>query len=110
MDVMGLQDPKTFTEWEKLREKIAETDAATKKVEELRQERRGKTVMAAARRAAARAKKAEEKQKTMYERTKFEVLNKKEVKGIEETEHQQPEEQQHQQPEPPQQQKQRRQP
>ena len=79
MDVMGLQDPKTFTEWEKLRERIAETDATAKKIEKLRQERRGKTVMAAARRAAARAKRAEEKQKETYERAKSEALKGKGV-------------------------------
>ena len=83
MDVMGLQDQKTYTEWEKLRERIAETDAATKKIEELRQKRRGKTVIAAARRAAARAKRAEEKQKEAYERAKGEALRAEEAKQAE---------------------------
>lgn len=83
MDVMGLQDPKTFTEWEKLREKIAETDALTKKVEELRQERRGKKIMAAAQRAAARAKRAEEAQREAYERAKGEALRTAEAKQAE---------------------------
>lgn len=80
MDVMGLQDQKTYTEWEKLRERIAETDATTKRIEELRQKRRGKTVMAAARRTAARAKRAEEAQKEAYERAKGETLRGTEAK------------------------------
>ena len=80
MDVMGLQDQKTYTEWKKLRERIAETDTTVRKVEELRQERRGKKIMAAAQRAVARAKRAEEKQKEAYERAKSEVPKGKGVK------------------------------
>ena len=80
MDVMGLQDQKTYTEWEKLRERIAETDTAVRKIEELRQKRRGKKIMAAAQRAVIRAKQAEEKQKEAYEGAKSEALKGKEVK------------------------------
>ena len=83
MDVMGLQDQKTYTEWEKLRERIAETDTTARKVEELRQERRGKKIMAAAQRAVARVKRAEEKQKEAYEKAKGEALRAEEAKQAE---------------------------
>lgn len=83
MDVMALQNDRAYAEWQKLRQRIAETDALAKKVEELRQERRGKKIMAAAQRAVARAKRAEEKQREAYERAKGEALRAAEAKQAE---------------------------
>ena len=83
MDVMALQNDKAYTEWEKLRQKIAETDALARKVEELRQERRGKKIMAAAQRAVAKAKRAEEAQKEAYEKAKGATLKAEEAKQAE---------------------------
>lgn len=83
MDIMALQNDRAHAEWQKLRQRIAETDALAKKVEELRQERRGKKIMAAAQRAVARAKRAEEKQREAYERAKGKALRAEEAKQAE---------------------------
>lgn len=83
MDIMALQNDRAYAEWQKLRQKITETDALAKKIEELRQERRGKKIMAAAQRAVARAKRAEEKQREAYERAKGEALRAEEAKQAE---------------------------
>lgn len=83
MDIMTLQNDRAYAEWQKLRQKITETDALAKKIEELRQERRGKKIMAAAQRAVARAKRAEEKQREAYERVKGEALRAEEAKQAE---------------------------
>lgn len=83
MDIMALQNDKAYAEWQKLRQRITETDALAKKVEELRQERRGKKIMAAAQRAVARAKRAEEKQREAYERAKGKALRAEEAKQAE---------------------------
>lgn len=79
---MALQNDKAYAEWQKLRQRIAETDALTRKVEELRQKRRGKKIMAAAQGAVARAKRAEEKQREAYERAKGEALRAEEAKQV----------------------------
>ena len=83
IDVMALQDSKAYTEWERLREKMAATDRAERQLAELREQRRGKKAMAGAAKVAAKAEQAEKAQKEVYERTKGEVLRAAEAKQAE---------------------------
>lgn len=83
IDVMALQNDKAYTEWERLREKIAVTDRAERQLAELREQRRGKKAIARAAAVAAKARQAEEAQKEVYERTKGEILRAAEAKQAE---------------------------
>lgn len=80
---MALQDSKAYTEWERLREKMAATDRAERQLAELRGQRRGKKAIAEAAKVAAKAEQAEKAQKEVYERTKGEVLRAAEAKQAE---------------------------
>ena len=76
IDVMALQDSKAYTEWERLREKMAATDRAERQLAELREQRRGKKTI-------ARARRAEEAQREAYEKAKGEALRAAEAKQAE---------------------------
>lgn len=80
MDVMALQNGRAYAEWRKLTRRIAETDAATKRIELLRQGHKGKRALATARAAAAGARQVEETQKEAYERAKGEASRAAEAK------------------------------
>lgn len=80
---MALQNDRAYTEWERLREKIAVTDRAERQLAELREQRRGKKTIAKAAEVAAKAKQAEKAQKEVYERTKGEVLRAAEARQAE---------------------------
>lgn len=81
MDVMGLQDERTYKEWRKLLEKMQVTDRMRAEVRRAKEKRRGKKTVQRWETLAKTAAEEEAAQREIYNREKGRALKEAGMKG-----------------------------